>query len=81
MDITQLTQLFMWMTIINIIILLVSTIASALLKSVIYQLHGKLFNLDEKQVSLVIYQYLAHFKVFMIVFNLTPYLALTIIYG
>ncbi len=79
MDIHQLTTFFQWMTIMNIILIFISTILWTALKKWVYSMHGKLFNLTPEQMSLVAYQYLAIYKVLLIVFNLVPYLALTML--
>lgn len=79
MNIDQLTDFFKWMTIINISILLISTLLVYLLKDFIYKFHGKIFNLTAEQLSVVIYGYLGVFKLLVIVFNLVPYLTLLLI--
>lgn len=78
MTIETLTELFGWITIINMGLLMFSTVMIFLLKGVAIKIHSKMFSLDEKELSRAYFQYLGNFKVFVIVFNLTPYIALKI---
>ncbi len=79
MNLDQLTELFKWMTIINIGFLLLSTFLVITLKNMFCKLHGKLFNIKEEYVALMAYGYLGVFKALVIVFILTPYLSLLLI--
>ncbi|MDG2175440.1 MAG: hypothetical protein P8M72_04815 [Gammaproteobacteria bacterium] len=63
---------------INIAILLLSTLALISMRGVITRIHSSLFGLDEKDLGRAYFQYLAQYKIVIIVFNITPYLALTI---
>lgn len=76
MSLDQVTEFFKWMTIINIFFLLISTLLVYLLKNFMYKIHGQLFDLTPKQVAVVVYSYLGIFKIFVIIFNLVPYIAL-----
>lgn len=78
MTIETLTELFGWVTIINMGLLMFSTVMIFLLKGVAIKIHSKMFGLDEKELSRAYFQYLGNFKIFVIVFNLTPYIALKI---
>ncbi len=79
MNIDLLTELFKWMCIINIFILLISTISIILLRNILQTYHSKLFGISEQSVLLMAYGYLGIFKIFLIVFNIVPYVALLII--
>ena len=74
-----LRQLLGWSTVLNIGILLFSTVMLISMRGMISRIHGKMFGLDETDVSRAYFQYLAHYKIAIIVFNLVPYLALVII--
>ena len=67
-----------WCALINVGLLLFSSMVTMLLRGPISRLHGKMFGLSEEDVSRAIYQYLAQYKIVIIVFNLVPYLALVI---
>ena len=75
----QITELFKWMTLINIGILIFSTIMIALLKGSIAKFHGKLFGIGPDAIASITYGYLGLLKALILVFNLVPYLALKII--
>ena len=79
MTLEQLTTLFEWMMIINIGVLVLSSVLIMVLKNVVCRMHGKLFGLKEDQVAMVAYGYLGLFKVLVIVFNIVPYIALQFI--
>ena len=79
MNIEQLSEFFKWMTIINIGLLLFSTFATVVLKSLMVNIHTRMFDVSETQMSVAIYAYLGMFKVLIIVFNIVPYCALLMI--
>jgi hypothetical protein len=73
-----LTELLGWSSLINIAILLLSTLGVIAMRGVITGMHSKLFGLDEKDLGRAYFQYLAHYKIAIIVLNITPYIALKI---
>jgi len=79
MNLDQLTELFKWMTIINISLLIFSSVLIIMLKNVVAKYHGKLFGIKEENVTLMAYGYLGMFKVLIIVFILVPYISLLLI--
>jgi len=79
MNLDQLTELFKWMTIINISLLLLNSVLIIMLKNVVEKYHGKLFGIKEENVALMAYGYLGMFKVLIIVFILVPYISLLLI--
>ncbi len=70
------TAFFGWTTLINFVLLAVSTIAVVALRGFISRLHAKLFGLDPEDVSRDYVRYIAQYKIAIIVFSLTPYVAL-----
>ena len=78
MTIETLTELLGWVSIINIAILLCSTLALISMRGFITKIHSSLFGLDEKDLGGAYFQYLAQYKIAIIVFNIAPYLALKI---
>jgi len=80
MNIDQLTDLFKWMSIINIVLLCLSTLIVIALKSWMINLHSKLFGVTESQISISAYAYLGAFKVLVLVFNIVPYFALLLLH-
>jgi len=79
MTISDLTALLGWAAVINIAVLLVSTIGLVAMRRPITAIHARLFGLDEKDLGRAYFQYLAQFKIATIVFTIAPYLALRII--
>lgn len=78
MDLETLTEFFGWMTVVNMGLLVVSTVMILLLRGVAIKMHAKMFDLDEKDLNRAYFQYLGNFKILVIAFNLTPYIVLKI---
>ncbi len=79
MNLEQLTGFFQWMTIINVGLLIFSAVILMLLRQTVTRMHGRLFGLTESQVAVVSYGYLGLYKIFVIVFNIVPYVALRLL--
>ena len=79
MTLDQLTELFKWMTIINIGLFILSALLIMVLKKTVCKIHGKLFGIDEGKVPIILYSYLGVYRIFIIVFSLVPYLSLLIL--
>ncbi|HBJ83730.1 MAG: hypothetical protein Q8M07_27060 [Prosthecobacter sp.] len=67
-----------WCSAISIGILFISTAALMLMRGPVSKLHARLFGLSADDLSRSYFQYLAHFKIAVIVFHLVPYLALRV---
>tara|TARA_R110001583_G_scaffold171120_3_gene324623 strand:- start:2292 stop:2534 length:243 start_codon:yes stop_codon:yes gene_type:complete len=78
MTLEVLTEFLGWASVINIAILLLSTIGLIAMRNAITGIHSKLFGLDEKDLGRAYFQYLAQYKIAIIVLNITPYIALKI---
>ena len=78
MTIGELTEFFAWLSVINIAILVFSTAMVLILKKTMGSYHAKLFSIDEEEVLESYFDYLANYKTLIIVFNLAPFIALTI---
>jgi len=72
----ELTTLLGWSSVINIAILSISTIGVIAMRGAITGIHSRLFGLDEKDLGRAYFQYLAQYKIAILVLNITPYLAL-----
>ncbi|MGI9239924.1 MAG: DUF6868 family protein [Verrucomicrobiales bacterium] len=68
-----------WCTIINSGILLFQAVAVMCLRKTMTQIHGSMFGLDEPSLMRCYFQYLALYKIAILVFNLVPFLALLIV--
>ena len=67
---------FGWTTVINFVLLLVSSIIVITTRGSISKIHGRMFGLESADLSRAYFQYIAQYKIAIIVFSLTPYLAL-----
>ncbi len=76
MSIEQLTGLFQWMLIINIGLFALSCLVVILCKDMVEKMHGQMFGLEGRDIRIAIYAFLGAYKIFIIVFNLSPYIAL-----
>ncbi len=79
MNLETLTEFFGWMTLVNMGLLMFSTVILLLLRGVAIKMHSKMFSLDAKELNRAYFQYLGNFKILVIAFNLTPYIVLKII--
>ena len=78
MNLEQMTELFKWMTFINIGIFLISIVGIISMKKVMSKVHGKLFGINEEKISQVQYGWLGIYKIFVLVFNVVPFIALSL---
>lgn len=77
--IASLTEFLGWTLVINLGILMFSSMAIVIFRSGISNIHGKLFGMTELDLGRAYFQYLAQYKIAILVFNLAPYVALKII--
>lgn len=73
-----LTEFLGWASVINISILLISSISLILMRESIIRIHSEMFGLDDTHLSRAYFQYLAQYKIAIFIFNLVPYIALKI---
>ena len=78
MTFEALTELLGWTSVLNIAVLMLSTITLIGMRGTITKMHSVLFGLDEKDLGRAYFQYLAQYKIAIIVLNVAPYLALKI---
>lgn len=79
MDIQKLTSFFMWCTIINGVLLVLGILGTTLGPDLGADMQGRWFQIPRETVNVVIYMLLGVFKIFWLVFNLVPYVALRVI--
>lgn len=75
-NIAELTTFLGWCSLINIVILFLSSILIVTLKQPIAKLHSKLMGVKSSDLLILYFQYLAHYKIYIIIFNIVPYIAL-----
>ena len=74
--IESLTQFFGWCSVINIALLTFTTLIILILRGPILTIHSKLFNIKEDKLQLLYIQFIALYKIAIIMLNVTPYIAL-----
>ena len=78
MSIETIREFLGWCTIINLGVFLFSTVKILLIRDWASKIHARMFNIDETSVRHSYFMYLAYYKIAIIVFNIVPYIALTI---
>jgi len=81
MDIYRLQSFFLWCTIINAALLLLTFGIYVIAGGWIYRMHSRLFPMSRDAFNVAIYSFLGAMKLIVWMFNLVPYLALSIITG
>ncbi len=76
---TEMMNFLAWCTLINYSVLIIWFLVFKLGHDWLHLLHGKWFALNEQQFDLINYCGMGLFKLFILIFNLAPYLALHII--
>lgn len=79
MNIEILKECFGWMTLINLGFYLWTVIMCVVCKGLMSRIAVKMFGVGEATGKAIIYGYVGLYKLLFIVFNLVPWLALTII--
>ena len=79
MDIDSIRAFFMWCTILNVALLVLSSLICACAGDWVYRAHSKWFTIPKETFNVAIYSFLGLYKILVITFNLIPYLALSII--
>jgi hypothetical protein len=79
MDTVTIRTFFMWCAIINMALLLVSSLFCAAAGNWVYRVHSRFFPLSREAFNTAIYSLLGLYKMLFIAFSLVPYIALVII--
>lgn len=79
MTLNTLTALFGWMSVINVGLLVFSSVMLLLFKAPIIRLHRAVTGLREDTLAQAYLYFLSIFKLLIIVFNLVPYIALKLL--
>lgn len=78
MSVAIVSEVLLWCTVINYGVLLVWFLCFLLAHDWMYQLHGKWFRLSVEQFDALHYAGMALFKIGILLFNLVPYVALSL---
>ena len=79
MSIETIREFFMWCTILNVALLLLSSLICVCAGDWAYRIHSKLFSISRETFNVAIYSFLGLYKIFVFVFSLIPFIALSII--
>ncbi len=81
MDTVRLTAFFKWCSIINGVLLVLAALGIALGPEFGHVLQSQMFQVAPGTLSAAMYMFLGMFKIFWLVFNIVPYVALRIVGG
>ena len=70
------TEFLGWCTVINISLLVLSTIMLTFMRSWIVSFHARMSGVDEADLPKIYFEYLGNYKILIFVFNIVPYFAL-----
>lgn len=79
MSLDSVTTLFGWMTVINVGLLVFSTLLLTVFRKQVISIHTRFTGLSTATLAPAYLYFLAFYKVLIIVFNLVPYLALKLL--
>jgi hypothetical protein len=78
MDIIVVKTFFMWCTIINVLLLIISFLICAFAGDWVYGMHSKWFPISREAFNVAIYSFIGLYKIFIWVFNIVPWIACAI---
>ena len=79
MDMHTLTAFFMWCTILNGGLLILSFLMLISAGDLAYKIHGRWFPMPRETYNAALFSFVAIFKMLWLIFNLVPFVALLII--
>ena len=79
MSLKTLKTFFFWMTVINFLILLISTVGVVALTQEMKVIHSQMFHVPSDELSQIYLEYLAWYKLLWMIFNLVPYISLRVV--
>ncbi len=80
MSVAELTAVIGWCAVINYGLLLFSSLFLIVARDWTMSLHTMLMGVDREQLPRLYFDYLGHFKLLIIVFNIVPWIALKIVF-
>jgi len=78
MTLKTLKTFFFWMTVINFLILVISTVGVVMLTQEMKVIHSQMFHVPSDELSQIYLEYLAWYKLLWMIFNLVPYISLRV---
>jgi hypothetical protein len=80
MDMQQLTQLFLYSTLLNYSILVFWLLIISTAKDFVMRIHGCWFDLSKEGFDTIHYTLMGQFKLLIFIFNLSPFIVLTLLF-
>jgi hypothetical protein len=74
----MITAFLGWCSIINIALISLTSVILIVWKDKISKLHSQLLGLSQEDLNLVYIQYLANYKIAILILNIVPYIALKV---
>ena len=78
MSLKTLKTVFFWMTAINFLILMISTVGVVMLTQEMKVIHSQMFQVPSDELSQIYFEYLAWYKLLWLFLNFVPYVAMRI---
>jgi len=78
MDIDALTTFLGWCSIINIGVMIISTLAITTFRETIIRLHSRMFSVNPDALPMKYFTYLGNYKLAIYMLNFVPYVSLKI---
>jgi hypothetical protein len=78
MSLKTLKTFFFWMTVINFLILLISTVGVVALTQEMKVIHSHLFHVPSDALPQIYFEFLGWYKLLWMIFNLVPYISLRV---
>lgn len=78
MDLQTIQTFFMWCTVLNGILLVLTGIILLFAGNAVYRIQSRWYPISRDAFNVVIYSFMGLFKLFFTVFNLVPYVVLLI---
>ena len=78
MTIEVVRDILLWCSVINMGVLIFSFLMLSMARQLVYKLHSKWFPMTEQQFNTIIYSIMGTYKILVFVFNVVPYIAVSI---
>ena len=79
MDIATAREFFLWCTVLNGGLLIISALILTCAGNWVYRMQSRWYPIPRDAFNVVIYSFIGLYKIFFLMFNLAPYLALVIV--
>lgn len=81
MELETITHFMGWSLLINLGFFLIASFMLMFFRGMPVKMHSKLFGVDEEFLKQSYFNYLANYKLLIIVFNLAPYMVLRLVFS